>query len=702
MKTLIRRHLPFVAGACVVLAMSAVMLKLRHDLQLERDQGQVRAALQILNQSIQDEFNQGILALRKPDADISSSSIWHRWQRDSSVGDEHHSAATGEIRILGPFAQADSSNALALGEQVRTAQGQWEWRGVAAPLPALLSGEDLTPLLRQGYRVQLINLDTGTALFSSEEGALTAPVSITLSVGSSHLALAAAPRLGWHMPLQWWTSSLLILMAVLLWLTYERRRGNILRDATEDLKQAEARRSQANLLYSKAIESVAGLESRLQIVSMYDTVTGLGNRSSLLRRIETALETMRQSSGEAMGVLAIGFEQVHHIVNSFGAEFASRVLVVAAERIEFLLPSRDLLYRIGDFQLAVVLPGIQSGTSQQLAERIVNEIEAPISLDSHTFMLHPTVGISEVMSGYEYPETLLDHANAALGAVQRDAIARYCTFDSSAAKEAVSRLQLEVDLNRAFEEGQFVLEYEPIVLPVTNAVAGFEALIRWNHPTEGKLAPGRFLHVAIQAGMSHRLNHWVMREAARQASLWRRAGYQNLFINFNLSAEAFLRPQLDAEIGEILAEFDLPGSCLVVELTETALIQDLRAAARILNRLNELGLKAWLDDFGTGYSSLSYLRALPLRGVKIDRSFVERTVLDARDFGFLKSLIDLISYLGMQSIAEGIETREQYELLSMTTCDLYQGYHFAHSMPAAQAERWMLEVGGAVKRGKIA
>jgi EAL domain-containing protein (putative c-di-GMP-specific phosphodiesterase class I)/GGDEF domain-containing protein len=404
---------------------------------------------------------------------------------------------------------------------------------------------------------------------------------------------------------------------------------------------------------------------------------------------------MRHSSTGRLGVLAIGFEQLPQITSSFGAEFASRVLVVAAERVEFVLPSKDLLYRIGDSQLAVVVPSNESLNASKLADLIIKEIEAPIAMDSHTFMLHPS-------SGYEYVEALLDHANTALSAVPRDTPTRYCVFDSATAKESVSRLQLEVDLNRAFDERQFVLEYEPIVMPVTNAVAGFEALIRWDHPTEGRIYPSRFVEIAVQAGMSNRLNHWVMRETARQASLWYRAGYRDIFVNFNLSAEAFLKNNLEHELGEILAEFELPGHYLAVELTESTLIQDLRSAARTLQRLNELGIRAWLDDFGTGYSSLSYLRQLPLKGVKIDRSFVERTVQDSRDFGFVKSLIDLISYLGMQSIAEGIETQGQYELLSMTTCDLYQGYHFARSMTAEAAERWMIEAGGVVKQAKRA
>jgi EAL domain-containing protein (putative c-di-GMP-specific phosphodiesterase class I) len=297
--------------------------------------------------------------------------------------------------------------------------------------------------------------------------------------------------------------------------------------------------------------------------------------------------------------------------------------------------------------------------------------------------------VAESRAGYEQPATRHAHANAALTAIYRGAPQRYCRFDSARARAAVSRLQLEVDLDRAFEEGQFVLEYEPFVIPVAQSVAGFEALIRWNHPTEGRLPPGRFVPIALQAGMSHRLNQWVLREAARQASLWRRAGHTELFINFNLSAEAYLRPHQVEEIAAVLAEFDLPGEQLIVELTESTLVQDIRGAARTLKRLSELGVGAWLDDFGTGYSSLSHLRALPLKGVKIDRSFIESIDLDSRDFGFLKALIDLISYLGMHSVVEGIETASQYELLSLTACDLYQGYYLAHSMSPIDAEHWM-------------
>ena len=729
MSARLQRMLPFLLGACMVLAIAGLTLKVRYELQIERESAHVRTLLETVRDQLSAELNRAANALyaeaplaaeRPARPGGNTTAPWQPWRlgagspyvgADGSVPAiaertlrhalEGHRTADGSILILGPFATDAGDNALVIARAVQSAGGVLQWRGATALMPAIIP-PTASEMMRQGYRVQWRDPLAHTAFYQSDLGTLDSPVAADFRFSSNHLQLLAAPRAGWRLPLRWWSASLLLPLGVLLWLSYELRRGRRLREASEDLEEAEARRRQLNIHYGQAIENVAALESRLQVVSMYDTVTGLANRSSLLRRIESVLDGMRQSRSGTLGLLSIGFDHVHHITNSFGAQFASRVLVVAAERVEFVLPSKDLLYRIGDFHLAVVLPHLEAGGCERLAEKIIHEIESPIAMDSHTFMLHPSVGIAETASGYQYAEALLDQANSALGAVERDATRRYCVFDSSVAKEAVSRLQLEVDLSRAFEEHQFELEYEPIVVPVTTTVAGFEALLRWNHPTEGRLSPGKFVPIAIQAGMSHRLNDWVMREAARQAALWRKAGHRNLFINFNLSAEAFLRPNLHEEIGAVLAEFELPGECLSVELTESALIQDLRGAARTLQRLGELGIRAWLDDFGTGYSSLSYLRALPLKGVKIDRSFVERTTIDARDFGFLKSLIDLISYLGMQSIAEGIETREQCELLQMTTCDLYQGYHFCHSMPAPQAERWMLERNGLTREERRA
>jgi diguanylate cyclase (GGDEF)-like protein len=601
--------------------------------------------------------------------------------------------------LLGPFGTDEGRNVIALATCERAAGDGCYWTGAWIFVDDLMAGVQVVDLLRRGYRLQLYDVTRRVALYQSEEGSLDGSIGVPLGFGSCRLELRAAPREGWRVPLPLLSSSLMVLLAILLWQTLEMRRNETVLSAIDDLAESEARRRDLNARYTQALESLSTLESRLNMVQMYDTVTGLGNRTSLVRRIEASLEAMRQSKEGVLFVLAIGFEHLQHIAHSFGTEFASRVLVIAAERMEFLLPSKDPLFRTGDFNLAAVLPGRDSEQAVELARKLLFEVEAPIALDSHTFMLHPSIGIASAASGYELAETLLDHATAALGAVARAATTRYCLFDSAATQESVSRLQLEADLARAFEENQLLLEYEPFIVPANQSVAGFEALIRWNHPAEGRLLPGSFLGLADRAGLSHRLDLWVLREAVRQTAAWRRRGHDRIFVNVNLSAEAFARPQLAEEVEALLEEFELPGRQLVVELTESTLLQDARAAARTLQRLSELGVGVWLDDFGTGYSSLSHLRTLPLKGVKVDRSFTERIEIDARDFGFLKTLVDLIAYLGMQSIVEGVETDSQFELLSLTACDLYQGHHFSPSMSAAQAESWINEAGRAVTRG---
>lgn len=712
MKRQLLRYLPFILGACTALTLATLLIRVRYELELSRETVNLHTLLEAVSRELSAKLDEGEEIMGRPPVSPAERT-WHVWSLGAASylgaggakppiveatlrrAITEHTTPGGGALFLGPFSTDQGRDAFALARPNGAGTADAGWTGVWIFVDDLMSHAAVANVMKQGYRLQLYDVGSAVALYQSDVGKLDAPVTLPLHFRGSGLELRVAPR---TMPARFLSSSLLVLLAVMVWLSYELRRGHALRTALDDLAETDARRRELNFLYGKALENVAVLESRLHVVSMYDTVTGLANRSSLIRQIESTLDSMRQSPQGPLCVMAIGFDHVHHITNSFGTEFSSRVLVIAAERVEFVLPSKDLLFRTGDFSLAVVLPQTDAQRCQTLAQTIVEEIESPIALDSHTFILHPSIGIAETASGYEYAETLLDRAHAALSAVPRDAPSRYCLFDSAAAKDSVSRLQLEVDLDRAFEENQFVLEYEPFVAPGTYAVAGFEALIRWDHPTEGRLSPGRFVPIAVQAGLSHRLNNWVIREAARQASEWRRAGYRNFFVNFNLSAEAFLRPNLTEEIAAVLAEFDLPGNQLIVELTESTLIQDIRGAARTLQRLSELGVGAWLDDFGTGYSSLSHLRSLPLKGVKIDRSFIERIVIDARDAGFLKALIDLVGYLGMQSIAEGIETKEQYELLSLTTCDLYQGYHFSRSMPAVQAERWMSEAGRTVKR----
>ncbi len=699
------RYLPFVLGTCVVLPLVGSLLLSQVALQRESARSAVLEQLEAVAEEVSVILGDGIASLQQTaPAGIAANSRWHSWSLDTNdlstvVGRADwqipadtlnrnlpgQSAAHGSFLVLGPFATVAGANAVVIATQ--SASGHWQ--GVTALVDKVLLATRARRFVQAGNRLQVADTVSGRSIFATDEGDVPSPVLRTISVAHNSWTLRAAPRAGWSAPLGLLSNSVLIWLAALIWLAHEVRRNRQIDTLREDFESADARRKNINTLYGQSLQSLAELESRLNVVSMYDSVTGLANRVSLLRRIEASLDALRQSGTGHLGLLSIGLEQFRYISNTFGAEFASRLLVIAAERLEYVLPTKDLLFRTGDFQLAIVLPSSSGQGSETLAREVIAELEPPIALDNHTFLLRPRVGIVEVSSGYEFAESLLDQANTALSLAQSESDSSICLFDSSTVKDSVSRLQLEADLSKALNDSQFELEYQPVVGTTSRELMGFEALIRWNHPTEGRISPSVFVPIAERSGMAARLNQWVMRETARQASAWRSAGYSSFYINVNLTAGAFQSPDLADDMAQLLAEFELDGRYIQVELTESALIVDLRAAARTVQKLSELGVRSWLDDFGTGYSSLSYLRTLPLRGVKIDQSFLKRIVVDAQDFGFLKSLIELLHYLNLETVVEGVETSEQHELLSLTACSYCQGYFFSRSLPASKAEGWL-------------
>ncbi len=719
-----RRLLTTLLGLLCALGVVGLLLATRYQLESARHTLKLQGALRQLAQRLDAQLQQGSDQVLESSRPVPSA--WHRLQWADGQPPSVESTPLNPVtlqRLLSDDAPVDSpwrvdllpttqsGDVLVLALSMGSGPDR-HWSAAWAQINDVLAGADVAGFIHQGYRLRIYDASRSAAWYSSDAGDWAGNAIVPLEFATQRLELQATSRRPAPLFVPMATPTMWLALAATLWLSLLLRQRQELRDARLALRETEQRRGHANALYSAALGSLAELESRLHLVSLYDDSTGLGNRSSLLHRLEERLTAMRVSPAGAVYVIAVGFDSLQQITSSFGADAAARVFTVAVQRIAAVLSPRDALFRGADQQLTVVMSrdaamadepvaGQLDETAEHVAQRIAQAVEPPIALDGHTIMLHPSIGIAPAGSGYERAQSLLDQAAMALAAVPHEAEVRYCRYNSAAARASAERLQLEADLGRAFEEQQFELEFEPFVQPLSQAVVGFEALIRWNHPTEGRLLPGRFLPLALQAGMAHRLNSWVMAEAARWAARWRRAGFVQLFVNFNLTAEAFLRPNLVGEIAALLNELELPGTQLVIELTESTLVQDARAAARTLQALSELGVGAWLDDFGTGYSSLSHLRSLPLKGVKIDRAFIEHIGIDSRDFGFLKALIDLISYLGMQSIAEGVETVSQYELLSMTSCDLYQGHYFARSMPAGEVERWLRQRAQIAASGRL-
>jgi EAL domain-containing protein (putative c-di-GMP-specific phosphodiesterase class I) len=262
-------------------------------------------------------------------------------------------------------------------------------------------------------------------------------------------------------------------------------------------------------------------------------------------------------------------------------------------------------------------------------------------------------------------------------------------FEPTTRERAITRLQLETDLRRGITSGGLCLHYQPIVTLDTRQLAGFEALLRWRHPLEGLLLPSRFLAVAESAHLLLDIDRWVMRQAVVQARQWGVELERSFFVSVNVSPQHFARQELVTEISELLREYKVPPERLHLEVTEGALISNLESATSVATELRSLGVHICLDDFGTGYSSLNHLRSLPLDSLKVDRSFVDRMVNNSKDFGVVKTIIDLAHYLELTCVVEGVESAEQNELLQVLAPDYGQGFLYSAALVADDAERFL-------------
>jgi EAL domain-containing protein (putative c-di-GMP-specific phosphodiesterase class I) len=262
---------------------------------------------------------------------------------------------------------------------------------------------------------------------------------------------------------------------------------------------------------------------------------------------------------------------------------------------------------------------------------------------------------------------------------------RWSVFRPGAKEERISVLQLEADLQAAIDAEDLRLYFQPIVSVVEGNVVGFESLLRWQHPTESWIGPDRFIPLAENMGQMARISSWVLRQGVAHSKQFAHLRQDPLYVTVNLTPRDLNR-EVCNQLFALLESSGLPPECIRVEVTETAVVRDFRIAARLIAELNERGVRVLLDDFGTGYSSLSYLRDLPFHAVKIDRSFIQRMTTEARDFGLVRSIVGLVHYLGMECIAEGIETQEQLDLVAMTDCNYWQGYFFSPPVPASQVE----------------
>jgi diguanylate cyclase (GGDEF)-like protein/PAS domain S-box-containing protein len=432
-------------------------------------------------------------------------------------------------------------------------------------------------------------------------------------------------------------------------------------------------------------------EQRLLHNAFHDVLTGLPNRALFMDRLTRSLERARNSEDYLFAVLFLDLDRFKVVNDSLGHQLGDQLLVSIARRLEACLRPGDMVARMGGDEFAIILDHLKHiDDATQAAERVHKEMSQPFTLDGHEVFASVSVGIAHSLTPYEQAEDFLRNADTAMYRAKDQGRGRSELFDKGMHAKAVALLELETDLRRAIQRDEFRVFYQPIVSLEDWRIAGFEALIRWQHPQQGFIPPVQFVPVAEETGLILPIGEWVMRQSCRQLHEWHQQFpiKPPLTVSVNLSGKQFMQPDLIKQIEGILVETGLEASCLKIEITESAIIENIDAATEILRQLKALGIRVLLDDFGTGYSSLSYLHRFPIDTLKIDRSFVTRMHMP-KNAEIVRTIVSLAVNLGMDVIAEGVESREQIIQLTGLGCQYVQGYLLSKPVDA-QAMRELI------------
>jgi len=428
-------------------------------------------------------------------------------------------------------------------------------------------------------------------------------------------------------------------------------------------------------------------EDKLRRQALHDLLTGLPNRGLLLDRLQDELDR-RQRNGSPVAVLLVDLDQFKLVNDSLGHAAGDALLIVLGQRLCAQVRAGDTVGRLGGDEFLVLCPGLDEAQAHALATRLLTDMSAPVEVAGRTITVSASIGlvvtpVVDVVTPAAAAETLVAQADAAMYEAKARGRARTAVFDAVLAERAGRELELSNDLRRALAADELSLHYQPVVDLATNRVLGVEALSRWNHPQQGFIAPTEFISVAEQSGLIATLDHWVIRRACRDASAMRKSGALpvDAYVGVNLSARNVGDDTLEAVVRRAAEDAGLPLEVLVLEVTESGMMNDPEKARIQLESLRAMGARIAIDDFGTGYSSLAYLRRFPVSTLKIDRSFVANISNDPDNLAIVAAIIEMARALGLVTVAEGIETPAELASLTELGCQAGQGYLWSPAVP---------------------
>jgi diguanylate cyclase (GGDEF)-like protein/PAS domain S-box-containing protein len=423
------------------------------------------------------------------------------------------------------------------------------------------------------------------------------------------------------------------------------------------------------------------LQERLTYQAFHDPLTGLANRQLFADRLGHALERRPDTAGPLV-VLFCDLDDFKNVNDTHGHGLGDAILKVLGLRIQSAIRSGDTAARLGGDEFGIMMESTDLAAARILANRLVRLLSEPVTLDGITFPVTASIGMAEAMPGQVSSEEVLRNADVAMYWAKERGKSMVAAYDSALHAQALDRLELRSDLQRALREDELLLHYQPTIELETGRIQGFEALVRWQHPTRGLVSPGFFIPLAEQSGLIVQLGTWVLLEACRTGALlqrdWRRPS-----MAVNVSAQQLARPEFVAEVQGALAESGLPGDRLVLEITESAVLKDLQDVIPRLTELRAAGVKVAIDDFGTGYSSLAYLTDLPIDVIKVDKSFIDRVASDDQGASVTEAIIRMSHSMNLTTVAEGVEVAEQAAWLRRVNCPVGQGYFWSRPVDLA-------------------
>jgi len=448
---------------------------------------------------------------------------------------------------------------------------------------------------------------------------------------------------------------------------------------------------------AKDIRDLRSAEETIKYLAYYDTLTGLANRNELLKQLDHEIDRVHRNKMHS-ALLYIDLDNFKCVNDSLGHPTGDLVLKEIAQRLKTEIRGEDILARLGGDEFVVILTGLSSDSleainqARQVTKKLNEFIAKDIQVESMTFNLTASIGISMFSAGTDNSHELLRFADTAMYEAKKSGKNQFEVFHKDMSIKVQRQLELEHKLRKAYCNKEFILYFQPKNEAATGRIHGAEVLLRWNDPEKGIKAPGHFLDILESSSLMLDVGHWIFEESLKHLAQWIAEGLwkPEQRLSINISTRQFQDENFSQLILDLIEKINVPAQCIDIEITEYSLINDVKKSVSKMEELINKGVSFSLDDFGTGYSSLSYLKNLPVATVKIDRSFIQDITEDKSDKALVTSIITISKNLGLSVIAEGVETKEQLEILNQYQCEYVQGYYFSKPVPAIEFEHLLI------------